>query len=81
MTWYEFLGVIAAVITIAIAISSVIVKYFLKKYRPKPRGEPVTDNFTYFDVKFGMEYLVEWARGHAPTAIIGINRGGSIVEE
>jgi len=76
--WKDLLDVLSEIITIGFAVYGFIC-WVKGRFKAKPFGKTVSANFTYEDVKIGVEQLVKFSFQFDPEEIVGINRGGAIV--
>jgi hypoxanthine phosphoribosyltransferase len=79
LTWYQWLSVFTAIIAIFTTGLKVGIWYYKRQIAPKPFDQIVTEDFTYRDVKAGIEKLVDFANRSNPQEIVAINRGGTIL--
>ena len=76
LTWYQWLGVVAAIVTIFSTGGAVSVAFYRSKLKPKPFDRLVVSDFTYRDVVAGVEKLVDHAKGAEPDEIDGSGADG-----
>jgi len=76
--WIKWLGALAAIIAI-VSAGYRFICWSKNRFKAKPFGKTVSSNFTYQDVRAGVNKLVEYSFHFGPEVIIGINRGGAIV--